>query len=179
MRLLFWLGLMFLSACHNQNLKPHSLIVDSIVSNDWKLSGKMSLSDGQDGGSGSISWSESEGKVLAIFKAPLGQGSWQLDERKGEIKNSKGQSWSGFDMSLLLRQQLGWEVPWVALKQSVKGISVDQPVVTGTYSRSFVREGWQIEWKNIKEVDGLWLPHKIFLKKAPYSVKISVKSWSL
>ncbi len=116
--------------------------------------------------------------MFAIFKAPLGQGSWQLDEADGEIKNNKGQSWSGYDMSMLLGQQLGWQVPWTALKESIKGISIKEPSVTGNYSQQFMREGWQIEWKNIKQVKGVWLPHKIFLQKAPYSVKISVKSWS-
>ena len=178
MRHTFWLWLLLLTACHNKSTKPNILNVDPIVAKDWNMRGSMSFSDGTDGGSGSIKWSEKNGQVHAIFKAPLFHGSWELDENVGEIKNSKGRLWVGSDMSALMEQQLGWEVPWMALKQSIKGVSGNVLIKSGKNSLSFTRKGWLIEWKNLKLVNGLWLPHKVFLKKAPFSVKVSVKSWS-
>lgn len=179
MRHAYWfLVLLLLSACHLQNTKPSILKVTPIPSYLWQMSGKMSFSDGHDGGSGRITWKEQDGKVLAKFSAPLGQGSWWLDEQLGRIRNNKGQSWSGEDMGELLSHQLGWEVPWDALKQSIKGVAIHKFNTIGEDELSFEKQGWQIQWKKIKFVNGLQLPHRIFLTRGSYSVKISIKTWS-
>ncbi|WP_154224608.1 outer membrane lipoprotein LolB [Marinicella rhabdoformis] len=180
MRQTIWLLLLLLlSACHKQNTKPTTFQVNPISSQNWQMSGKMSFSDGNEGGSGRIKWKEVDGNIIAKFTAPLGQGSWDLDERLGLIQNNKGQSWSGSNMGKLLKEQLGWEVPWIALKQSIKGLDVVNKQTKSGDSLVFYKQGWKVEWKKIKKVNGFMLPHKIYLLNEPYSVKIAVKTWLL
>lgn len=180
MRQSIWVFLLLsLAACQHRNIRtPTVIIPQAITENHWLLSGKILITDGRDGGSGALTWSESNGLVHAKFKAPLGQGAWELDEQQGFLKNDKGQSWTGDDMAVLLEQQLGWEIPWLALKQSIKGHHMGKQLVkTSEGSYTFEYEGWLIEWKKIKPVIGAVLPHKIYIKKAPYAIKISVKKW--
>ena len=176
-----WLLLcLSLAACQNRQIKPQTtpLSVQPLKEKVWSMSGKMSVSDGQEGGSGSLKWSESNNQVHAIFKAPLGQGSWELDESLGLISDSKGQSWKGSDMSALISQQVGWPVPWNALKHSLKGWQMGEPLTSNDgQTLQFIKAGWLVEWKQIKSVNGQMLPHKIYIKKKPYSIKISVKKW--
>ncbi len=176
-----WIGFtcLLLTACHHKNHRVNeSPKVQPVYYQQWQLAGKMSFSDGQDGGSGRLIWQEKNGFVQATFKAPLGQGSWQLNELNASITDSNGQVSSGIDMSALLAEQLGWEVPWQALKYSIKGVPIGKSEsIKVNGDQNFTFEGWTIEWKNIKQVQGHWLPHKIFLKKPPFAVKVAIRTW--
>ncbi|HSM68733.1 MAG TPA: lipoprotein insertase outer membrane protein LolB, partial [Xanthomonadales bacterium] len=45
----------------------------------WTLSGRLSVDDGQDGGSGRLSWRVDGANARLEFRAALRRGAWRLD----------------------------------------------------------------------------------------------------
>ena len=181
------IGLMLLQACHHPtNVKPISAsqMIDLSELSSYQFKGKMSFSDGQDGGSGSIQWQNNGGLISARLKAPLGSKSWHLTEQKvGAQLISNGATLIADSGQTLISDQLGWQVPWQHLKSWVLGRphNQNQGQVTWQTDGFIIQEGgWQIEYSRLKtysDDSSKQLPHKIVARKNNYSIKLAIKQW--
>ncbi len=169
--------LILVTAC--QQRTAHSPSNDeSLAQSNWHITAKMFINNGEDSGSGRLTWHELNGKVKATFKAPLGQGSWTLDEQNLTMTDDQGQKWHAASMGDLMQSHLGIDLPWSNVKRWLKGewpehVRFNENQSAGT----FQWQGWQIELKKIKTIDGRLLAHRIHVHKGQQSVKLSIKSW--
>lgn len=151
----------------------------------WNLAGRISLDDGQDGGSGKLQWKVSPGSSVLDFYAAMGRGAWHLDIRENGVtlKDAKGVH-SAPDVQTLLQQQLGWPVPVDALQWWVRGLHAPGPVEASnidsqgllTQLRQF---GWLIEFNRYTGVEAESLPVRLEATRDQYRVKMAVSRWQL
>ncbi len=178
-------SILLLSACQKQSgTKPSSaqIRVNLMDIDAYEFSGKMSFSDGQDGGSGRIQWDYQQGLIDAKLNAPLGSKSWQVVESTNgtTLMTSNGEVYTAVTTEELISQQLGWAVPWKPLGAWVQGRQYDtsQSKLTWAEDSYTINEGgWQIVYSKLKEYPEGVMPHKMVARKDPYAIKLSVKTW--
>lgn len=154
------------------------------VPTHWQLSGKISLSNGQDSGSGRLQWQQEGDYFNMALRSPISGQSWQL------LGNAEGCSLEGFKPEPVLartpeelvRRELHWELPVGSLKGWLFG-----QVNPGAHTRydeagrllEQADQGWTITYRDWREQQGHWLPGKVFAKKKPYQVRLAIASWNL
>jgi outer membrane lipoprotein LolB len=148
----------------------------------FSLTGKMSFSDGDQGGSGQVEWHNTATKLSVTLKAPLSKRSWQLTEYRdyATLRYDDGAMDYADQTDPLLDAQMGWDVPWEALKLWVRGEHTaagsrqqrdDDEVVIND-------QGWQIVYSRFKSTpEGQRFPSRIFARKDAYSIKLVIKQW--
>lgn len=148
----------------------------------FAFNGKMSFSDGKEGGSGQLAWQKTSEEIQVVLKAPLSKKSWTLTEsaQQASIKISTGEHYYSQSAADLLSNQIGWLVPWAGLQSWVIG----QPTQNGQLEWDddgqgylLVDQGWVIQYSKLEPYGSAVLPHKIIARKEPYSIKLSIKSW--
>ncbi len=181
--LLVLICIVALSSCKPKTTKPKRLnLIPLSQTQSYQMTGKMSFSDGQDGGSGRINWQQNHGFVKAKLNAPLGAKSWQLEELVdgAKIIDAAGVTYFADSATVLISRQLGWQIPWVELKSWIIGQPFDSVASELNVSDDgfVIKEGgWVIEYTKIRSFPEGELPMKIIARKNNYSIKIAVKLW--
>jgi len=151
---------------------------------DWTLSGRLALSDGKEGGSGSLSWEHSVDKTRMSFRGTLGKGAWRLQAgpQGASLEFADGSTSRAASISDLVREELGWDVPVEALSWWIKGLA--KP---GKWeSRSLDGEGrlteleqmgWEVKFARYSESGEFGLPKKLTARHGEYLVKLVVRDW--
>lgn len=177
--------LLLLAACQPRSIKPNAVDawVPLDVTVDYQIMGKMSFSDGQDGGSGRLNWQQQQGFVSAQLKAPLGVKSWQIIESPGGAKltGADGHDSYAESATTLISQQLGWAVPWVPLKSWVIGQAFDSSKqLIQKASGDFVlsEQGWEITYSRFQSFEAGILPMRMTARKNNFTIKIAVNAWN-
>jgi outer membrane lipoprotein LolB len=156
--------------------------VDQVNLTDFELSGKLALSDGQEGGSGRFTWRQHNLQVEAQFKAPLGQGDWLIEETDhgaSLIVNNEPPYYAQHAESLI-EEVVGWSVPWQALKEwlMVRPVDENQANIEQTLtSKTITEQGWTIVYDRFQNYPGGCLPHRIMASNPPYSIRLVVRTW--
>ncbi len=150
----------------------------------FELSGKMSFSNGEDGGSGRFSWVQDGDHLRAEFRAPLGQGSWQLNEwpDRALLTASGGEPRHAFGAAELIADEIGWPVPWQALRQWIQVRGSDAVAAQRAVDDDVllvIDGGWRIEYSRFRDFDGVLLPTRVRASNAPYSIRLSVANWRI
>lgn len=175
---------LLLASCKQSSVKP-KLELNLVEFNDierYQILGKMSFSDGQDGGSGRIDWQFNNGYVVALLKAPLGSKSWEIKEFEGgaQIETNQGYKQISESAQSLISQELGWHVPWNELKHWIKGsphLSNKSEVTVHNDGYDIREKGWVIQYSKLRSFETGELPMKIVARKDNYAIKVSIKSW--
>ena len=154
---------------------------------DWSLRGRAALSDGSDGGSGSVRWYQRGDATDLTFAAPLGRGGFRLDAQPGNARLDldDGRSYRGTSIDDLLQEHTGWEVPVEALRYWVRGLAAPggSDVVRQDEDglplelRQF---GWIVSYRGFRTLpDGVPMPRRVEAVRKPYKVKLIVREWAL
>ncbi len=178
-------SVLLMTACQNKsNIKPSHAQnrVNLADKHAYEFSGKMSFSDGRDGGSGRIVWHYEKEKIDATLKAPLGSKSWQVVESESgtTLITSKGEVYRAETTEALISEQLGWPVPWTQLSAWVLGQqfnSRQSQLKWADDSFTISENGWQIVYSKLKAYPEGVMPHKMVARKGDYAIKLSVKKW--
>ena len=194
MRTWFWLVLMavLLNACtgistkSNEPANPEAFKERAqrlAAHARWSLDGRVSLDDGDDGGSGKLKWVVDSGFSQLDFFAALGRGAWHLEISEGlaTLKDADGEH-SAPDVQSLLQTRLGWPVPVEALQFWARGLYAPGQVQTSqidsqgllTQLRQF---GWTIDFDRYEIVGDEQLPKRLEAKHGDYRVKMVVSKW--
>lgn len=181
---LFLLALMLTSCATTRHtvLESPGKIYDLHHQPYFELQGKMSFSDGSEGGSGQVRWEKSEQQIQVVLKAPLSSKSWTLVSNTlgATMEDSAGGVYHSLSAADLLSDQVGWPVPWEALQHWIIGVPTESGQLEWDADQqgyTVVDQGWVIKYSRLNMYDTAVLPHKIIARKHPYSIKLSVKSW--
>ncbi len=189
-------GLLLLSGCaplqHRKTESPGAALayqarVEHLQSLDyWTLRGRLALTDGNEGGSGNLTWQKDGDETRMSFYGAMGKGAWQLQAGPAgaRIELANGETHLAPTIAELVLQQLGWKVPVEALSWWIKGLA--DP---GKWENRLLDEsgqlmklsqfGWEVEFGNYGEVSGSRLPSKLTARHGKYRVKMVVKTWDL
>jgi outer membrane lipoprotein LolB len=152
----------------------------------WTLGGRLAISDGKEGGSGSLLWQNDGDETQMSFHGTMGKGAWQLQAGPAgaRIELANGETHLAPTIAALVLQQVGWQVPVDALSWWVKGLAdpgkwesrqLDEKGQLVKLSQF----GWEVEFGNYGQVSGSWLPSKLTARRGKYLVKMVVRTWHL
>ncbi|MDI1254448.1 lipoprotein insertase outer membrane protein LolB [Thermomonas sp.] len=155
----------------------------------WTMLGRVALSNGKDGGSGRIEWTQGAGRTEVTLSAPVTRQSWTLtaDADGVALEGVSGGPLRGTDAGQLLRQSTGWEIPVAALGCWLRGAPAESGAmgeassVFGIDTRLLRIEqgGWVIDYSNWQPDpdSGVELPTRINAEQASNRVRLVVDRW--
>lgn len=152
----------------------------------WGLVGRLSLDDGEQGGSGTLRWNVDPAGSDLDFRGTMGRGAWQLELRPGSatLKLANGEIQTAPDIDSLVMDRVGWPVPVEALAWWVRGLrapgAVDSEEVDANgLLLSLTQSGWSVDFKRYRVVEGVPLPVSLEAQRNSYRVKLAAGRWRL
>ncbi len=151
----------------------------------WILQGRLGVSDGRSGGSGSFSWTQNGDQYEFVLRGPAISGmDFRLSggPQGALLEGLRGGALRGPDAEGLMRKALGWEVPlhdlraWV-LGLRAPGVPAELSFGSDRLPSLLQQDGWTVDYR---EWDGSRqppLPSKLFAERAPYKVRLLIESW--
>ena len=150
---------------------------------DWSLSGRIAVSNGHDGGSGRIDWTQHGDDFDIRLSAPVTRQSWRMVRASGHVRleGLEGGTLEGTDAQALLQRALGWDVPVDALASWVRGARAgsDARLEFGADGLPSLlsEDGWTVEYRAWGEDSMSSRPKKIFAAHGDDKVRLSVDRW--
>ena len=174
---------------HRQRIARLGLADGACAAPEWAMTGRVALSNGKDGGSGRLEWSQSAGKVRIGLSAPVTRQGWVLEVDAGgaTLLGVPDGPVHGADAAALLLDRTGWDIPVTGLGCWVRGAWASE----GAFGQARVgygadgsvqridQAGWVIEYADwrLDAVSGVELPARISAQRGENRVRLVVDRW--
>jgi len=152
----------------------------------WAVEGRLAISDGHEGGSGSLAWMHDGEATRMSFRGALGRGAWQLlaDSSGARLELADGSVEHAASVAELVLNQVGWKVPVEALSWWIKGLAHPDPWQARVLDEegrliSLQQFGWEVDFDRYGEASNFWLPSKLTARRGDYRLKMAVRRWRL
>ena len=153
--------------------------------NHWTLQGRLGVSNGKDGGSGSFSWTQDGEHYDFELRGPAISGAnFRLSGGPDGalLEGLKNGPLRGPDAESLMHKALGWEVPLRDLRAWVLGLRADSGPAELSFDADRLpallqQDGWTVDYREWDASHQPPLPKKVYAEKTPYKVKLSIESW--
>lgn len=150
----------------------------------WTLQGRLGVSDGQRGGSGSLVWTEEGAHYDFVLTAPFHSFRLSGGPDGALLEGLDGGPLRGADAEALMRKALGWEVPLRELRAWVLGMrAVGSPAEVSFNQQRLPallqQDGWAVDYREWDTGRQPPLPRKVFAAKPPYKVRLSIESFRI
>lgn len=180
-----------LVACAPQRLRPDAAGLEAQDQReallapiaDWRLTGRLGVSDGRDSGSGSLTWTQRGDRYQFELHAPVTGKTWLLsgDARHAQLQGLREETLEGDDAASLLRRELGWRVPVAELAWWARGMRAPGKAELSLRSDGLpariVQAGWQVDFLDYDESTKPPLPRKLFAESGNYKVRLVIQHW--
>ena len=152
----------------------------------WDMAGRVALSNGKEGGSGGIEWTQGGGSAVVTLSAPVTRQSWTL--RTGPsgaaLEGVPNGPLSGRDAETLLREATGWQIPVAALGCWVRGARAGSAAGAATVAYAadgrparIEQGGWRIDYEAWGEEAGRAVPTRLGVQRGEDRVRLVVDRW--
>ncbi|UPG84989.1 lipoprotein insertase outer membrane protein LolB [Luteibacter aegosomatis] len=152
----------------------------------WTLQGRLSVSDGKDSGSGSLTWRQDGERYEFTVRAPVTGRSFRLvgGPDGADLEGLEGGTRHGADAESLMAQAVGWQIPMAELKRWVLGLRADAGPADIAFGADrlpsrLVQDGWTVDYKQWDAMRQPAMPSRVFAEKAPFKVRLSIEDWQL
>ena len=157
----------------------------------WTMTGRVALSNGKDGGSGQLEWTQGGGNLHLLLSAPITRQNWILDvDAQGATLHGVANGpLHGDDAARLLREATGWDIPVAALGCWMRAVQAN---VAGfgesrvDYGADLLplrleQGGWTVDYSGWKRdpFSGLQMPARINAQRGDNRVRLVVDRWGL
>ena len=154
------------------------------TSPNWSMTGRIAVTNGQQGGSGRIEWKQDGARYAATLSAPVTRQSWRVNGGVdgATIEGLSGGPRSGPDASALVFEATHWRVPVGALGDWLLGLQRSgDSVHFGSDGRvdRIEGEGWVVGYSDWRSAGGVELPGRIEAVHGTAKVKLVVDAWTL
>jgi outer membrane lipoprotein LolB len=150
---------------------------------DWSFSGRVALSQGKDGGSGRIDWTQRGDRFDIRLSAPITGKSWRLvgDAAQARLDGLDGGARDGVDAEALLQDATGWRIPVRAMQRWVRGARGEGPSelsfdAQGRPAR-LQQAGWTIDYRDWDAATPA-RPTRVFASRDGASVRLVIDRWT-
>lgn len=151
----------------------------------WTLQGRLGVSDGKTGGSGSFSWTQNGEHYEFVLRGPAISGmNFRLSggPEGALLEGVDGGPLRGPDAEVLMHKALGWEVPLRDLRAWVLGLRADSGPAELSFGADRLpalleQDGWVVDYHEWDAVHQPPLPKKVYAERPPYKVRLSIESW--
>lgn len=153
---------------------------------EWSFSGKISLDDGDQGGSGRLKWDVLADSSELDFHGALGRGAWNLyiEPDRTVLKEANGEQQTAAAVNDLIQERIGWPLPVDALQWWVRGLAAPGVVDAEQFDPEGLllhlsQFGWSIDLNRYKSFSGLNLPVRLDARRDNYRVKLAIGKWQM
>lgn len=179
------------AVAQRQRIERLGLAAGDCASPAWAMTGRVALSNGKDGGSGRIEWSQSAGKARIELTAPVTRQGWALevDAQGATLQGVPDGPLRGVDAAALLRERTGWDIPVAGLGCWLRGAWASEtafgPALVGYGEDGRVQRieqaGWIIDYFDWKPdpASGVDLPARITAERNADRVRLVVDRWAV
>jgi outer membrane lipoprotein LolB len=176
-----------LAGCATQAPAPTSATLpDPAELRHWTASGRLALSAGEQGGSGSFVWNQDGPTSRLDLRGPLGAGALQVVAGPDGVALADG---SGREMDAeaarsALQARLGADLPWDSLAYWMLGVPAPGSAATVAVAgngagRVIEQAGWRIDYDAYTAAQGAALPRRFTATREGVRVKVVVDNWTL
>lgn len=195
LRLLFSVAFVsLLAACAPMRVKQNAATPEALAAQDareaalagksrWTLEARIAVS-GANGGSGDLIWRQ-DGDAYSFSVRGANGKTLRLsgDAGRAVLEGVDAQPDVGSDPQALLRERLGTEVPFAALRRWALGLRVAGDPAQLQFGETglpaqLVQDGWTVEYLDWFGDLSPPLPRKVFAARGKDKVRLVVQSWS-
>ena len=184
-----WLvALTVLAGCAAPPLKPAPVSVSQSTARirSFELSGRIAVKQAETGHYGNIRWQRNGSMHHIDLLSPLGQVATRIlrDGHGYQLTTSDQRVFQAEHGEALMRAVLGYALPieglefWV-LGQPAPASPAQQQWSSEGYLARLHQDGWDIEYANYTQVEGMALPGRLVLKRGDLEVKLAIDHWRL
>ena len=152
----------------------------------WNLVAHIGVSNGQDGGSGELTWTQDGDNYRFSVRAPVTGKTWTLsgDALHATLAGVDPQPDIGTDPQRLLHDRLGWDVPLADLDAWIRGLRAPHSRAQVQYDDRNLpavieQDGWRVEYRDWFTDRDPPLPRKVFASKGQARVRMAIEQWSV
>ena len=153
---------------------------------NWTLTARIAVSNGQEGGSGELEWSQHGDAYTFTVHAPVTGKTWKLsgDGQSALLEGVDPAPDRDSDPARLLHDRLGWDVPLKELDAWVRGmraVGSNADVIYDEHNLPAVLQqaGWKVEYRDWFEQRTPPLPRKVFASRGNARVKVAISDWKV
>lgn len=150
----------------------------------WTLVAHIGVSNGNDGGSGELTWTQAGDNYRFSVRAPVTGKTWTLsgDTTHAMLAGVDPQPDIGNDPQRLLKDRLGWDVPLAELGAWIRGMRAAGSAASVQYDAQNLpavieQDGWKVEYRDWFADRDPPLPRKVFASKGQARVRVAIESW--
>lgn len=150
----------------------------------WTLRGRLGVSDGRDGGSGTLEWTQRADAFRFSVHAPVTGKTWTLAGTPSHavLSGLRPTPVEGGDARALLARELGWDVPVAHLVDWVRGMRApgDARVEfrADGLPAAITQHGWRVEFLDYDE-RAPPLPRRLHASSGSRKVRLAIREWSV
>lgn len=153
----------------------------------WTLEAHLGVSDGHDGGSGTLTWERDGDHFTFTVRAPITGRSFRLrGGPDGAVLEGLDQGpVRGPDAQVLLDRVLGWHVPVAPLHDWVRGMRASHGSAPASLRFGsdglpslLEQDGWSVQYRDWYADRDPALPRKVYATHGDYRVRLSIRQWS-
>lgn len=150
----------------------------------WRLSGRIAVSHGKEGGSGRLDWTQDGDRLEVRLRAPVTRQGWRLlaEPDFARIEGLEGGPQQDADVDALLQRTVGWDIPLASLRAWARGARAQGGAQIEFNADGLpmviVQQGWRIEyraWQN----GTLPLPLRVFASRGEQRVRLQIDAWQI
>lgn len=188
-RLALGLGVLGIAACAVREPRPEAAWLDERraffeTREDWNVSGRLGLSDGERGGSLTIRWQTRGAHHRVLLSTLTGGRRWLLefgpdgarltDTSEGERAASRPEP--------LVEAALGWPIPVSLMVDWMRGLpaphGADLAFAPDGTLASLDHEVWSLTYDAWRDQAGILLPDRLTATSGRYRVRVVLGTWS-
>jgi outer membrane lipoprotein LolB len=153
----------------------------------WTLTGRMAVQNGREGGTGQLSWAQTEEAYNIQLRAPMGQGTFELAGHPAgvSLRTGRNQIVRAAAAEDLLQRQLGWSAPVSGLRYWLMGLpqpglNVDKLQIDSAGRLTDLEQGgWRISVSQYRPYGRTELPSKISIENGRLKMRLAALDWRI
>ncbi len=155
----------------------------------WRLSGRVAVSNGSQGGSGRIDWEQQGDRYTISLSAPVTRQGWRLtgDAAGARLEGVEGGPRVSQDVEGMLFAAAGWEIPVRQMVAWVRGVGATDGITAparvshgnGNVPATIEQIGWRIDYREWHPATATQpsLPRRIEAARGSAKVRLIVDQW--
>jgi outer membrane lipoprotein LolB len=153
---------------------------------DWQLEGRIALSAGADGWSGTFTWQQADEDLDFRFRGPLGLGGFRIhgDRERLRVKTMSGDQFYLTDPEVELRERFGWSIPVHSMRYWMLGVPAPGGETAETFNDQqqlalLEQLGWVVQYDVYGGTARTPLPRKLTMQGEGIRIRVVVERWEI